>query len=140
MRKFIFLIITILICSCSTNHLGKVDIAGLYTGFDDPNHHPIGYNYTLHLYNDSTFKYIKYRDLFKVIGIGKWYNCERKILLKYDTIYPSDISDVLMAISYMTGADTIIICNNNKIKINNTKLLKTGTTYKKNIVPQQNDN
>ena len=89
---------------------------GTYTGSDGYRKSGMGYNYLLELKEDGTCKFIMYQDLHSNIGLGRWTNQGKIIMIEYDNRPATDISELLMAGSYLRGVDTLEICSSNKLK------------------------
>ena len=135
MEKILYLFVILLSCSCCSSHYMASNIVGTYTGYDGDRKLGMGYNYHLELKEDGTCEFMKHWDLYRIIGIGRWTNQGKIIVIEYDNRPATDISDVLMAGSYLSGVDTIQICRSNKLKKENVTLSK-----KPNVVANDMNN
>ena len=116
MKKILYLLAILLSCSCCSSHYMASNMVGTYTGFDGDRKLGIGYNYHLELKEDGTYEFMKHWDLYRIIGIGRWTNQGKIIMIEYDNRPATDISELLMAGSYLRGVDTLEICSSNKLK------------------------
>ena len=116
MKKILYLLAILLSCSCCSSHFVASNIVGTYTGSDGYRKSGMGYNYHLELKEDGTCKFIMYQDLHSNIGLGRWTNQGKIIMIEYDNRPSTDIAELLMAGSYLRGVDTLEICSSNKLK------------------------
>ena len=133
MKKILYLFVILLSCSCCSSHYVASNIVGVYIGFDGDRKSGTGYNYLLELKEDGTCEFIKYQDLYRTIGIGRWTTQGKCIVIEYDNRPSTNISDALMAGSYLRGIDTIQLFRSNKLRKENVILRKKSDVVISNL-------
>lgn len=123
MMKIVYILIALLFSTCKTVCDSETSVIGEFVGNSCSSKNKIGLNYQLKLKTDSTCEFIKYFDLYRETGTGKWAKKGNLIIIKYDN-HPVDIRTLIMNGKYMMGGDTIWIQNSDKLVYGKNVVLK----------------